>query len=308
MIHGAVIVGLDETLEAARAAALGWRLAAASGVPCHLVHAVPDVTNDALLGSTADSAMQLRSRVHHAARQAVMRAQRGSISAEALACLEIRSGKPVAALEQAVHEYQGALVVLGGKRHSALSRWIEGSTAHAAVRRLRVPVLVTAWIAPELRRVLVAVDSSAAAAPAIATARAIASLWGAAVRVLHVVEPDPLVSAVPTFDTTDAALPSVGRFREELAPSLGDTELVVHCGAPAREIAHVAAAWRADLIVVGSHGHGWFSRMVLGSVTEQLLAHLPASLLIAPAPETGQTQARLVASDPACAGLTVAGS
>jgi len=35
-------------------------------------------------------------------------------------------------------------------------------------------------------------------------------------------------------------------------------------------------------LVVGSHGKGWAQRVLLGSVTERLINHLPTSLLVAP--------------------------
>ncbi|HWC72346.1 MAG TPA: universal stress protein, partial [Gemmatimonadales bacterium] len=43
-----------------------------------------------------------------------------------------------------------------------------------------------------------------------------------------------------------------------------------------------AANWKADVLVVGSHGKGWAQRVLLGSVTESLINHLPTSLLVAP--------------------------
>ncbi len=43
-----------------------------------------------------------------------------------------------------------------------------------------------------------------------------------------------------------------------------------------------AAEWPADLLVVGSHGKGWGTRMLVGSVTEQLISYLPTSLLVVP--------------------------
>jgi len=35
-------------------------------------------------------------------------------------------------------------------------------------------------------------------------------------------------------------------------------------------------------LVVGSHGKGWAERALVGSVTEQLLNHLPLSLVVVP--------------------------
>jgi hypothetical protein len=43
-----------------------------------------------------------------------------------------------------------------------------------------------------------------------------------------------------------------------------------------------AAEWRAGLLVVGSHGKGWGTPMLVGSVTEQLVNDLPTSLLVVP--------------------------
>ena len=43
-----------------------------------------------------------------------------------------------------------------------------------------------------------------------------------------------------------------------------------------------ATDWSADVLVVGSHGKGWAQRVLLGSVTESLINHLPTSLLVAP--------------------------
>jgi nucleotide-binding universal stress UspA family protein len=40
--------------------------------------------------------------------------------------------------------------------------------------------------------------------------------------------------------------------------------------------------WKADVVVVGSHGKGWAQRVLLGSVTERLINSLPTSLLVAP--------------------------
>ena len=43
----------------------------------------------------------------------------------------------------------------------------------------------------------------------------------------------------------------------------------------------IAENWGADLIVVGSQGHGAFSRLVLGSVSQYLTTNAKCSVLIA---------------------------
>jgi len=45
-------------------------------------------------------------------------------------------------------------------------------------------------------------------------------------------------------------------------------------------ICRVAAAVGADVIVVGSHGHGWLQRVFLGSVSQHVLNHAPCPVLV----------------------------
>jgi nucleotide-binding universal stress UspA family protein len=45
-------------------------------------------------------------------------------------------------------------------------------------------------------------------------------------------------------------------------------------------ILDAAAAWEADLVVVGSHGYGTFERLLLGSVSNAVAQHADCSVLI----------------------------
>ena len=51
-------------------------------------------------------------------------------------------------------------------------------------------------------------------------------------------------------------------------------------GSPKVEIVEEAENWGADLIVVGSHGYGFFERMLIGSVSNAILHHAPCSVLV----------------------------
>src|SRR5258705_480256 len=116
--------------------------------------------------------------------------------------LTVHRGKPAAVLNEAVAAHGAELVVLGGKHHSTLGRWLGGSTSVAVARTAAVPVLVTVG-APAIRRVLLALDPSAAAHPAVAAAERYAALFGAKLRALSVVEPPAVLPEVPQQDTTD---------------------------------------------------------------------------------------------------------
>lgn len=51
-------------------------------------------------------------------------------------------------------------------------------------------------------------------------------------------------------------------------------------GPPVREIVDEATRWGADLIVIGSHGRGFWERQFLGSVSTGVLHHAPCSVLV----------------------------
>src|SRR5206468_5086261 len=105
--------------------------------------------------------------------------------------LEVTFGPPAAVLNQVMHEQRPGLVVLGGKHHSTLERWLGGSTSLHVVRSSEVPVLVTAGQPTAIRRILVAADLSPAAGPTVALAERYARLLGAQLRLLTVFEPLP---------------------------------------------------------------------------------------------------------------------
>jgi nucleotide-binding universal stress UspA family protein len=50
-------------------------------------------------------------------------------------------------------------------------------------------------------------------------------------------------------------------------------------GAPDQQIVEKASEWGADLIVVGSHGRGFWGRL-LGSVSNGVVHHAPCSVLV----------------------------
>jgi len=50
-------------------------------------------------------------------------------------------------------------------------------------------------------------------------------------------------------------------------------------GAPDQQIIEKARAWNADVIVVGSHGRGFWGR-ILGSVSTAVVQHAPCSVLV----------------------------
>ncbi len=59
-----------------------------------------------------------------------------------------------------------------------------------------------------------------------------------------------------------------------------DSTIEVKKGSPEREILETAQEWNADLIVVGSHGRGFWGRILVGSTSNAILHHAPCSVLV----------------------------
>lgn len=54
----------------------------------------------------------------------------------------------------------------------------------------------------------------------------------------------------------------------------------IKMGATDRVIVETAAEWNADLIVVGSHGRGFWGRALIGSVSDSVIHHAPCSVVV----------------------------
>jgi nucleotide-binding universal stress UspA family protein len=65
---------------------------------------------------------------------------------------------------------------------------------------------------------------------------------------------------------------------KSLAASGLSTETVVHDGDPRSVIVDEAENWKADLIVVGSHGYTGIKKWLLGSVAQSVVSHAPCSV------------------------------
>jgi nucleotide-binding universal stress UspA family protein len=56
-------------------------------------------------------------------------------------------------------------------------------------------------------------------------------------------------------------------------------------GSPAAVIVEEAERWGADLIIVGSHGYGFWQRALIGSVSDSVTRHAPCSVLVVRPPK-----------------------
>ena len=135
--------------------------------------------------------------------------------------------------------------------------------------------------------IVVGVDGSEESRGALRWALGEAELRGATVRAVHAWSL-PIAFGGPTMPPQtldpsalrDHARESLDAAVDEVAgesPALA-VERVVEQGAAADVL--VRAAEHADLLVVGSRGHGGFSGLLLGSVSQQCAQHAPCAVVI----------------------------
>ncbi len=143
-------------------------------------------------------------------------------------------------------------------------------------------------------RVLLAVDGSPHSQLAVAAVADRPWPDGTIVEVLTVIHAAAPLAIDPAFVMAAAHVDQIAEQRhlssavvdaavEEIrkkAPDLTVTTRVVE-GNPKDAILEEAREWRADLIVVGSHGYGRLKRMVLGSVAAAVVANAPCSVHVA---------------------------
>jgi nucleotide-binding universal stress UspA family protein len=281
-----IVVGVDSSAAAAEAVRVGWTIADRVGVSCRLVHATPEAwTVPTAPHTSTEQPDLLNAAVREAAKSAVRDSLGGDVPAGALDMIEVRTGRAATAICDCAHEMQAGLVVLGGKHHTTLGRWVGGSTAHTLVRCLDMPLLVTAHTPMPVKQVLASVDLSDAAGPTIQQAERIARLFDARLHVVHIVEPLPIIPDTPLqFNDEEVFRRSEEHLERYIWPRIEypNTTKSLRRGTAVDTITAEVADRHAEIVVLGSHGKGWVDRILIGSVTERVLSMLPCSILVVP--------------------------
>jgi nucleotide-binding universal stress UspA family protein len=142
------------------------------------------------------------------------------------------------------------------------------------------------------KRILVPIDGSKTAALGLREAIRLAKDQGAALRVIHVVDKMAIIGVTEAGMNPRPVLAKLARSGRAVlgearrsAKKLGveaDTELFEPVTKRVADaVLREAKRWRADLIVMGTHGRRGMPRLVLGSDAEQVvrLAQVPVLLV-----------------------------
>jgi nucleotide-binding universal stress UspA family protein len=135
-----------------------------------------------------------------------------------------------------------------------------------------------------LQRILVPHDFSETSEAAVRYAVALARNFGARIHLLHVGDQARLDLETEFPLGLEGAVEDA--VRERLLKIVGPAEqaelrpeFVVRAGVPAAEIVRYASNYDIDLIVMGTHGRGPVSHMVMGSVAEKVVRTAPCPVL-----------------------------
>jgi nucleotide-binding universal stress UspA family protein len=208
----------------------------------------------------------------------------------------LEQGRPPERIIELVREIHADLTIIGSHGQGGVTPWNLGSTVHQVVAVSRGSVFIAqtlgaANVEPP-RRILVPLDGSRRTESVLPTAARIARAYGAELILVHVVHE-------PTQTLVLRSTEDLERVRE-LAAHLeisakayleGLRMSLVREGSPVRTLVTRHANERqsiletckrehADLIVVTAHGTTCDPERTFGSVTEYLLAHSHAPLLV----------------------------
>lgn len=142
-----------------------------------------------------------------------------------------------------------------------------------------------------MKNILAAVDLSPITQEVLLRASALAREHRATLWIVHVAAPDPdLVGFEPgpqhIRDHRAHELRDEHQELQQLATALStgglDVRALLVQGPTVATILDEAARLRADIVVLGTHGHGTLHRLFVGSVCQQVLAATRTPLLIVP--------------------------
>ena len=280
-----IVVGVDGS--AASDAAVSWaaREAAMRNVPLTLVHmfktfvpTFPQIpTPSGVAEWQEDDGRKILEQAVKIAEDAVPTDQQISIASE------VKSSPPVPTLVEMSKEAE--MIVVGSNGRGAVGRVLLGSVSSGAVLSAKCPVAVIraeASYTPRSDRtpVLVGIDCTSASELALAVAFDEASFRGVELRALHAWS-DVAVYQLPWVDWKDEAERNLAEYLSGWHEQYPDVEVhrVIALDHPGRAL--IEESESAQLVVVGSHGRGGVTGMLMGSVSNAVVHAVHTPVIVA---------------------------
>jgi len=231
----------------------------------------------------------VRAEAHRNVQEARDRLSRGGVSAQAV----VLRGRPATAIVDRARRNHADLVIVGSRGHGTIESMLLGSVSAEVVDHAPAPVLVARG--RRIERIVLAWDGSSCAARAVDLLRTWPIFTGSPVRVVSVADVEiPWWTGFPEagspevmpmyVEAADASRKQHDELARAMAAQLQASGFTAEAdrrdGDAASEILAAASAWKADLIVMGTHGRSGLKRLVLGSVARNVLHHAGCSVIV----------------------------
>lgn len=282
-VAGPLLVATDASPASDAALRAAWEIAGRGGQPVKLlaVHRpVPLATAEVQIPSTPDMDADARAALSAHVREQIQRVGVGDRWP-----LETITGDPAATIAKISHDVGASLIIMGLGGHGLFDRLLGDETVLKVVRLGSGPVLAVAADFIGLpSRVLAAVDFSASSSRAFLVGTRLVRRGGE-VHMAHVISRDAEHPDKASTNVTYRG--TVGRALDRMLEDVAHVEDVtfqrsVLTGDPARELLALSHSMPSDLIVTGTHGHNFLTRLLVGSVSTKLMREAHCSILIAP--------------------------
>jgi nucleotide-binding universal stress UspA family protein len=184
----------------------------------------------------------------------------------------IHGNEPYQDIVRQASENHVDMIIVGRHGRTGLVRLMMGSVTAKVIGHAPCNVLVVSPTARiEFKKILVATDGSRFGEAAIREAIGIAKRCNSFL----------VAVSVASLDAERKAAEGIVKNAVELAVKEGiKAEGITIVGKPYEAIVDTAKLKHADLIVVGSHGRRGFERLLMGSVTERVIGHTEAGVLV----------------------------
>lgn len=284
---GPLLVATDATIQSDSAIRMASAIASRCQREVVVVAVVPPMPMVAPEMQVALPASEERIRIGTLRRQVLEQLYRTGVDQEWR--IDIERGDPAATIVRVAQQHNAPLVIMGLGEHGLFDRLLGDETVLRVLRLGSIPVLAVAPGQERLpRRVVAGIDFTPSSVRAATLAAGIMSREGT-LTLAHVLPPE--VDPANWKSVNAPFQGTVGRAFDLAVARIGfdDVDRLqrrVLGGDPARELRALADELDPDLLVVGSHGRNFLTRLRLGSVSERMVRQAGCSVLIAP-PEDG---------------------
>ena len=198
--------------------------------------------------------------------------------------LELRQGMPAEEILRASRERKPDLIAMSTHGRGGVVRVIAGSVAEEVLRKSEVPLLLTRPGTPvhEWKRIVVAVDGSERSESILPDAVTLARKLGASIELLRVATPVVAAGAgeAPIVLPPEDPTPYLNGVVKRLEAEGVKARAVALEGRASEAILAYLNESAAPLLCMATHGRSGLTRILLGSVAEEIVRKTPCPVLL----------------------------